>query len=131
VPTLNPSREVSSTSGGSARLDAVDHQFSEVDKLYQRDQEIRRLQLIAAGEVAAQLRAIGFRVRIVQGDGQLRFPSALGFIARNPTRALAFLRLFYAPRPAIHGPMTSRAETPSQLATVRKLLLTLAKETSR
>ncbi len=59
--------------------------FRKVGELYRRDHEIHRLRLVAASDIAAQLRAIGFRVRVVRRYGPLRLPPGLaGFIARKP-----------------------------------------------
>jgi SAM-dependent methyltransferase len=53
--------------------------------LYRRDHEVHLLRLLPPGEVLAQLRAAGFRARVLAGYGALRFPSGLtGFLARLP-----------------------------------------------
>ena len=59
--------------------------FRKQGRLYRRDEEVHRLQLYHGADVAAALRRVGFRVRIVRGYGQQRFPGAyVGFIARKP-----------------------------------------------
>ena len=59
--------------------------FRRCGELYRRDQEVHRQRLIARSEVVGQLRSIGFRVRILQGYGKLRFgPGHVGMIARKP-----------------------------------------------
>jgi SAM-dependent methyltransferase len=58
--------------------------FRKVGALYRRAQEVHRLRLFMRSELAAQLRGIGFRVRILSGYGQLRFaPGYVGFLARK------------------------------------------------
>ena len=59
--------------------------FRRVGDLYRRDQEVHRQRLLDRAELAAQLRAIGFRVRILGGYGTLRFGRGhVGFLARKP-----------------------------------------------
>lgn len=59
--------------------------FRQEGGLYRRDEEVHRLQLYRGADVAAALRRVGFRVRLVRGYGQQRFPNAyVGFIARKP-----------------------------------------------
>ncbi len=59
--------------------------FRSVSKLYRRSEETHRLQLHKGPDIAAALREIGFRVRIVRGYGKLRFKRAhVAFIARKP-----------------------------------------------
>ncbi len=59
--------------------------FRKQGRLYRRDEEVHRLQLYHGADVAAALRRVGFRVRIVRGYGQQRFPRAyVGFLARKP-----------------------------------------------
>jgi SAM-dependent methyltransferase len=59
--------------------------FRRCGELYRRDHEIHRQRLIARAEVARQLRSIGFRVRVLQGYGKLRFgPGHGGLIAAKP-----------------------------------------------
>ena len=50
--------------------------FRQVGELYRRDQEVHRQRLLAGSELAAQLRSIGFRVRILRGYGPLRSAGA-------------------------------------------------------
>ncbi len=58
--------------------------FRRVGKLYRRTRETHTLRLCEAGMVAQDLRAIGFKVRVLRGYGQLRFgPGHAGFIARK------------------------------------------------
>ncbi|HYK87639.1 MAG TPA: class I SAM-dependent methyltransferase [Acidobacteriota bacterium] len=59
--------------------------FRRIGKLYRRDEEMHRLQLYRRSQIAGELRRVGFRVRIVTGYGQQRFPKAYaGFLARKP-----------------------------------------------
>jgi SAM-dependent methyltransferase len=59
--------------------------FRQAGKLYRRGQEVHRLQLYRAPELAEELRAIGFRVRLLRGYGHYRFPAGLtGILARKP-----------------------------------------------
>ena len=59
--------------------------FRRVGDLYRRDQEVHRQRLLDRAELAAQLRGIGFRVRILRGYGTLRFGRGhVGFLARKP-----------------------------------------------
>jgi hypothetical protein len=59
--------------------------FRKVGELYRRDREVHRLRLLVRSELVAQLRRIGFRVRILPGYGPSRFPTGLvGFLARKP-----------------------------------------------
>jgi SAM-dependent methyltransferase len=52
---------------------------------WRRDHEVHRLALFPRAEVAARLRAAGFRVRPLPGYGPTRFPPGLaGFLARKP-----------------------------------------------
>jgi SAM-dependent methyltransferase len=58
--------------------------FRKVGELYRRDHEVHVQRLLAGPKIAAQLRAIGFRVRILRGYGQLRFGRGhIGFLARR------------------------------------------------
>jgi SAM-dependent methyltransferase len=51
---------------------------------FRRDQEVHRLRLFDRDEVQSQLRAAGFRVRVLKGYGDLRFPRGyVGFVARK------------------------------------------------
>ena len=62
--------------------------FRRVGELFRRDHEVHRQRLIARSEVAGQLRSIGFRVRALQGYGELRFGRGhAGMIARNRSEA--------------------------------------------
>jgi SAM-dependent methyltransferase len=59
--------------------------FRKVDGSYRRSVETHRLQLYRRAEVAAALRAAGFRVKTVRAYGEFRFPAAwTGFVARKP-----------------------------------------------
>lgn len=59
--------------------------FRKIGKLYRRSEETHRLRLYRPLDVAAMLRKVGFRVRIVRGYGKLRFkPGYHGFVARKP-----------------------------------------------
>jgi SAM-dependent methyltransferase len=59
--------------------------FRRVGELYRRDQEVHRQRLISRGEVVKQLREIGFRVRILDGYGPLKFKLGhAGLMARKP-----------------------------------------------
>ncbi len=59
--------------------------FRRVGDLYRRDQEVHRQRLLAGPDLAAQLRCIGFRVRILRGYGTLRFGRGhVGLLARKP-----------------------------------------------
>lgn len=59
--------------------------FRRLGELYRRDLEVHRQRLIPRSEVARQLRSIGFRVRPLQGYGELSFgPGHGGMIAAKP-----------------------------------------------
>lgn len=59
--------------------------FRKEGACYRRDEEVHQLQLYHGADVAAELRRVGFRVRIIRGYGQQRFPrSYVGFLARKP-----------------------------------------------
>jgi SAM-dependent methyltransferase len=59
--------------------------FRRVGELYRRDHEIHRQRLLSGKSVAEKLRAIGFRVRILRGYGDLRFGRGhVGLVARKP-----------------------------------------------
>lgn len=59
--------------------------FRKVGRLYRRAEETHVQRLYRASELAGELRKIGFRVRIVRGYGDSRFPKAhAGLIARKP-----------------------------------------------
>ena len=47
--------------------------FRRIGELYRRDHEVHRQRLLIRAELAAQLRGLGFRVRILRGYGTLRF----------------------------------------------------------
>jgi SAM-dependent methyltransferase len=58
--------------------------FRKVGTLYRRGQETHRLHLIPRDKIKTSLRAPGFRVRVLNGYGTLRFPKGLaGFLARK------------------------------------------------
>ncbi len=59
--------------------------FRKVGELYHRDHEVHRLRLFDRAELLSQLREIGFRVRLLRGYGEFRFPSGwVGFLACKP-----------------------------------------------
>lgn len=59
--------------------------FRKVGRHYRRSEEVHRLRLYKASELARELRRVGFRVRILRGYGELRFkPGWSGFVARKP-----------------------------------------------
>ena len=59
--------------------------FRQVGELYRRDHEVHRQRLLPRSEMAAQLRSIGFRVRVLRGYSGLRFGTGhVGFLARKP-----------------------------------------------
>ena len=61
--------------------------FRKVGRHYRRTEETHVQQLYRAPQLAGDLRKIGFRVRIVRGYGDFRFPKAhAGLIARKPSR---------------------------------------------
>jgi hypothetical protein len=58
--------------------------FRRVGSTYRRHEETHRLQLYRAGEIAARLREIGFRVRTVRQFGEYPLQRGrVGFIARK------------------------------------------------
>jgi hypothetical protein len=58
--------------------------FRRVGKAWRRSEEVHRLHLYDAAEVAEALRTCGFTVRVVRGYGGYRFwKGAAGFIARK------------------------------------------------
>ena len=58
--------------------------FRRVGELYRRDEEVHRQRLYRASDLASELRAIGFRARILRGYGSYRFPPGLaGILARK------------------------------------------------
>jgi SAM-dependent methyltransferase len=59
--------------------------FRKAGESYRRDREVHQLRLFRRSELAGQLRAIGFRVRVLSGYGRERFPpGSAGFLARKP-----------------------------------------------
>jgi SAM-dependent methyltransferase len=60
--------------------------YRKVGKLFRRDQEVHQLNLYPPGELAKELRAIGFQVRLVHRYGKMKLPPGLvGFLARKPS----------------------------------------------
>ncbi|HKQ62101.1 MAG TPA: methyltransferase domain-containing protein [Candidatus Polarisedimenticolaceae bacterium] len=58
--------------------------FRKVGACYRRTVEVHRLRLWDPRKLSAQLRRVGFRVRVLRGYGQLRFaPGHVGFLARR------------------------------------------------
>jgi SAM-dependent methyltransferase len=56
--------------------------FRQVGKLYRRSEEVHRLRLYDESELVAELRRVGFDVRIIRGYGQFRFRGRfVGFVA--------------------------------------------------
>jgi SAM-dependent methyltransferase len=61
--------------------------FRKAGKHFRRAREVHRLRLYPPAELAKQLRAVGFRVGLVQGYGKRHFPPGLvGFLARKPRK---------------------------------------------
>jgi SAM-dependent methyltransferase len=61
--------------------------FRKVGEGYRRDHEVHRQRLYPSAAAAALLRAAGFRVRVLRGYGEFRFPRGVaGFLARRPGR---------------------------------------------
>jgi hypothetical protein len=59
--------------------------FRKVGALYRRTHEVHRLRLLPRRRVLAELRAAGFRVRVLPGYGPLRFGRGqVAFLARKP-----------------------------------------------
>jgi SAM-dependent methyltransferase len=59
--------------------------FRKVGELYRRDHEVHVQRLLSGPKLAALLRAIGFKVRVLRGYGPLRFGRGhIGFLARRP-----------------------------------------------
>jgi len=59
--------------------------FRKAGELYRRDEEIHQLQLYKRGEVANELRDVGFRVRTISAYGaQQMIEGCVGIIARKP-----------------------------------------------
>lgn len=58
--------------------------FRKTGEMYRRDEEIHQLQLYKRGEVAKELRSVGFRVRSIGAYGAQRMiEGCVGFIARK------------------------------------------------
>jgi SAM-dependent methyltransferase len=51
--------------------------FREIGKVYRRSEEVHDLRLYAAGDLAEDLTACGFRVRILRGYGRFRTPPGI------------------------------------------------------
>jgi SAM-dependent methyltransferase len=62
--------------------------FRKLGTLYRRDNEVHQQRLFAPPDVARQLQDSGFRVRVLRGYGELRFPPGhCGFLAlKRPGR---------------------------------------------
>jgi SAM-dependent methyltransferase len=59
--------------------------FRQVGELYRRDEEVHCQRLLPRSELAAHLRSVGFRVRVLRGYGKLRFGNGhVGLLARKP-----------------------------------------------
>ena len=59
--------------------------FREGGEYYRRADEVHRLRLYKSTDIARELRAVGFRVRIMHGYGRYRLPRAhAAFVARKP-----------------------------------------------
>jgi SAM-dependent methyltransferase len=72
-------------SANGRRLDRHITAFRRVGRHYRRTEEVHRLRLYPAGEVASLLRAAGFRVRVRRGYAGGEFaPGHRVFIARHP-----------------------------------------------
>jgi SAM-dependent methyltransferase len=62
--------------------------FRKVGDLYRREQEVHRLRLLRGAALARQLRGLGFRVRLLRGYGEFRFPPGyVALLARKPGHA--------------------------------------------
>ena len=60
--------------------------FRRIGKLYRRDEEVHRQRLYAARDLAAALRRVGFRVRVLRGYGDFRLGRAhVVLLARKPS----------------------------------------------
>jgi SAM-dependent methyltransferase len=57
--------------------------FRRVGKLYRRDREFHQLRLLRRQDVLNMLRHLGFRVRILPGYGEQRYPGWVGFLAKK------------------------------------------------
>src|SRR5262249_40101028 len=59
--------------------------YRQVGELFRRDHETHQLQLYKISELGAELRKLGFRVRLLRGYGKQRFPRGYGgVLARKP-----------------------------------------------
>jgi hypothetical protein len=59
--------------------------FRKVGEHYRRADEVHRLRLYRATDIAIELRRVGFRVRMTRSYGRYRLPRAhIAFIARKP-----------------------------------------------
>jgi SAM-dependent methyltransferase len=59
--------------------------FRKAGKLYRRSEEIHDLRLYAVEDLAEELTACGFRVRVLRGYGQFRLPAGIeGILAIKP-----------------------------------------------
>jgi SAM-dependent methyltransferase len=59
--------------------------FRQVGELFRRDREVHRQRLIPPAEMTQELRAIGYRVRVLRGHASEWFPAGLtGFLACKP-----------------------------------------------
>ncbi|CAA9459190.1 MAG: hypothetical protein AVDCRST_MAG25-590 [uncultured Rubrobacteraceae bacterium] len=58
--------------------------FRKVGEAYRRDEEVHRLRILDPKPMIEELRGLGFRVRVLEGYGGLRFPPGLvGLLARK------------------------------------------------
>jgi SAM-dependent methyltransferase len=59
--------------------------FRKAGECYRRTDEVHRLRLYGAADIADKLRRAGFRVRVARGYGRYRLPKAhAAFVARKP-----------------------------------------------
>ncbi len=59
--------------------------FRKEGNRYRRSEEVHRVQLYRANELAHALRRVGFKVRVLRGYGELRFRKGVaGILARKP-----------------------------------------------
>ena len=59
--------------------------FRRVGRHYRRSNEVHQLRLYRSADMAAMLRDVGFRVRVLRGYGTLRFARGhAGLLARKP-----------------------------------------------
>jgi len=59
--------------------------FRKAGECYRRTDEVHRLRLHGAADIAEKLRRAGFRVRVARGYGRYRLPRAHAvFVARKP-----------------------------------------------